>query len=402
MIQDPTSGDAFLCLVDVLERERPAELPELLEEAEAAKVEPIAGKIMRAYVALRQKRFRDGVDEIKEVPKDAYPVRRWRLAGQLLERLGDADGAFDAFTRLNEVQSQDQTKPLVRAAALRDQIRERPLHITPEWHASWVAPAVVSKRPSPAFLLGFPRSGTTLLDTILMGHPNVDVLEEQPVLHKIGVEISAEFGGDISGFDAISSLDEAAVLRTQERYFEIASEFIDLREDALLIDKSPLHLQSVPLIYRLFPDARLILALRHPADAVLSCFMANFRLNSAMSNFLRLDTAADFYDITFSIWEKSLSVFPVEVHTIVYEQLIADPEAELRPVVEALGLTWQQDMLNHQRTAEARGVIKTASYAQVTQPLYKTAVGRWQRYRKHLEPILPTLEPWIRKFGYDA
>ena len=398
---DPTSGDAFLGLVDVLERERPAELPKLLEEADAAKVDPVAAKIMRAHVALRQKRYREGADEIKELPNEAYPVRRWLLAGQLLERQGDAESAFDAFTRLNKVRSQDPTKPVVRAAALREELRERLSLITPEWRDSWAAPTIASERPSPAFLLGFPRSGTTLLDTILMGHPDVDVLEERPIFTKIGTELSAEFGGDIRGFDAISSLDEAAVGRFQERYFELASEFIDVREDALLIDKSPLHSQNLPLIYRLFPDARIILALRHPADVVLSCFMANFRLNSAMANFLQLDTAAEFYDITFSTWEKSRALLPVEVLTVVYEQLIADPEAELRPVVEGLGLTWRQDMLDHQRTAEARGVIRTASYAQVTEPLYRGAAGRWKRYRKHLEPVLPTLAPWIEKFGYE-
>jgi hypothetical protein len=176
---------------------------------------------------------------------------------------------------------------------------------------------------------------------------------------------------------------------------------VELREGSLLVDKSPLYLQRLPQIYRLFPDARFILALRHPADVLLSCFMSNFRLNSSMSNFLQLDSAAEFYDLTFAMWEKSLGLFPVDVHTVVYERLIEDPEAQLKPVVEALELEWRPDMIEHQRAAQSRGIITTASYAQVTEPLYRRSVGRWQHYRKHLEPILPMLQPWIEKLGYE-
>ena len=129
--------------------------------------------------------------------------------------------------------------------------------------------------------------------------------------------------------------------------------------------------------------------------------MSNFRLNSSMSNFLRLDTAAEFYDLTFKMWETSLALFPVEVHTVVYERMIEDPESALKPVIEGLGLKWNAQIIDHERTAKERGVITTASYAQVTEPLYRGAAGRWQHYRKHLEPMLPILQPWIEKFGYE-
>jgi hypothetical protein len=119
-----------------------------------------------------------------------------------------------------------------------------------------------------------------------------------------------------------------------------------------------------------------------------------------MSNFVRLDTAAEFYDLTFSFWERSRQVFPINVHTLVYEHLIDNPEAELRRLAEALDLEWREEMLDHRKTAAGRGVIATASYAQVTEPIYRRSVGRWERYRKHLEPILPVLAPWAEKFGY--
>ncbi len=286
-----------------------------------------------------------------------------------------------------------ETEPLRRAAEVRDALRGQLDRTTPEWRRSWRASPVSAARPSPVFLAGFPRSGTTLLDTMLMGHPGVEVMEEPPIFRHLDVE----FGG----FDALADLDDGAVRRMQERYFEIARDHAELRDGLLLVDKSPLYLQRVPQILRLFPDARFILALRHPADAVLSCFVSNFRLNSSMSNFLELDTAGQFYDLTFTMWEQARTVFDMPVQTVVYEQMIDDPAGSLRPVIEGLGLDWDPGVVDHEQTARNRGVITTASYAQVTQPLYRKSAGRWRHYRKHLEPILPMLEPWIEKFGYE-
>ena len=130
---------------------------------------------------------------------------------------------------------------------------------------------------------------------------------------------------------------------------------------------------------------------------LLSCFVSNFNLNSAMANFLSLDTAAEFYDLTFSSWENARSILPLKVHPVVYEEMVEDPAGVLRPVVEALGLEWHEDMLDHTKTAAGRGLITTASYAQVTEPIYKRSVGRWHNYRKHLEPVLPVLAPWVAK-----
>jgi tetratricopeptide (TPR) repeat protein len=390
---EPTNSNAFLGLADAYELDRPGELPALLAEAEEASVAAVPLSVLRAMVAGRAKRYREGIDALEPVPANYDPVRRWHLAGQLLDGAGEYDAAFDAFSRLNQALADEPTNPLARAAELRTRLRGQLERTTQAWRDNWAAPLIPADRPAPVFLVGFPRSGTTLLDTMLMGHPKVEVMEERPVLAQMRSE-----GGD---FDAIATMDEAEVRRLQARYFELAGGYTKLEPGSLLIDKSPLHMQHVPQAYRLFPNARFILALRHPADVVLSCFMAKFRLNASMANFVRLDVAAEFYDLAFSMWEASLKLFPVEVHTVVYERLIDDPEEQLRPIVEALQLDWRPDMVEHERAARDRGIITTASYSQVTEPLYRRAIGRWQHYRKHLDPILPTLQPWIEKLGYE-
>jgi hypothetical protein len=118
-------------------------------------------------------------------------------------------------------------------------------------------------------------------------------------------------------------------------------------------------------------------------------------------NFLTLDAAAEFYDLAFSLWERANALVPVNVHTIVYEKLVDDPEAQLRPLAEWLGLDWRDEMLDHANTAAGRNFIATASYAQVTEPIYRRSVGRWEKYRDYLAPVLPLLRPWAGKFGYS-
>ncbi|HEY0628757.1 MAG TPA: sulfotransferase [Sphingomicrobium sp.] len=388
----PDNAEAFTALTFALEHYRPDGLSELMARARAISLGGHALALLEAVIAWRERRYEAGIEALRGIPEAFEPQWRWQLEAQLLNGLGRYDAAFAAFKRLNDTHAADPSDPIRRATELRHRLQDQLRTVTPQWRDGWRARPIPAPN-APAFLLGFPRSGTTLLDTMLMGNPQVRVMEERPVMLRVEAEIG--------GLEAMAQLDDEGVENARRRYFEIAAEYVERREGTLLVDKSPLHLQRLPQIVRLFPNAKIILALRHPADVVLSCFMSNFRLNSAMANFLRLDTAAEFYDLTFSMWEKASSLFPVEVHTVVYERLIEDPEATLKPVVEALGLSWHPEMLDHQRTAEARGPISTASYAQVVRPLYREASGRWRKYRQHLESVLPTLEPWIRKFGYD-
>ena len=390
--QDPANAEAYIGLIIVYEHSRPDELDELAAEAERAGIDPAALNLLRAVAHRRAKRYSEGLAALAHVPEDMEPARRADLLGQFHEGLGNYDEAFAAFARMNEVHAGDSSQPVERAAELRRQLRERLELTTPEWIESWKAPPIDPERAAPIFLVGFPRSGTTLLDTMLMGHPGLVVMEERPALSQVATEIG--------GFDKLAELDDEQVRSAQRRYFELAGSYVELHDDKILIDKSPLLLNAVPVIHRLFPNARFILALRHPADSVLSCFVSNFRLNSSMANFIRLDTAAEFYDLTFQCWEQARRLLPIEVHTVVYEDLVANPEAELKRLSEELDLSWSDEMLDHRKTAATRGVITTASYAQVKEPIYRRSVGRWERYRKHLEPILPVLAPWAEKFGY--
>lgn len=386
-------SDAYIKLALLLEHtNRDQEVPMLSREAERAGADKGAIRLIGAMICWREQRLEEGLDLLQQVPEDIEPIRRAQLEGQFRDRLGDAEGAFAAFTEMNRLFKLDPSQPEARGQAARAALREDHATVTPAYYARWRALDPLAERRSPAFLVGFPRSGTTLLDTMLMGHPGVQVLEERPPLR----QVEAKLGG----LDRLAELDGEAVAALRADYFAAVGRCIELRPDALLVDKSPLHMNKVPLIHRLFPDARFILALRHPCDAVLSCFMTAFRLNDAMASFLDLETAAEYYDLSFSHWQNCTSLMPVAVHAIRYEDVVDDSEAELRRLLAYLGLEWQPSVIDHVQTARARGLITTASYAQVTERLYRRASGRWERYRSHLEPVLPVLAPWAGKFGY--
>jgi len=395
LAREPAHPGAYTLLGVLLEQtNRIAEFPNLIASAEAAGVEEGTLQFLRVLSYRRERRFEEGLAALASIPADIEPIRCAHLAGQFHERLGNAGAAFAAFAEMNRQLALDPSDPLSRAAEYRTAIdRERTI-VTPQWYRDWrpVGSVPTGRRRAPAFLVGFPRSGTTLLDTMLMGHPDVRVLEEQPPLNVV-----AQALGDI---DRLVDLGEADIEALRETYFREAAKYVDLPDDALLVDKFPLHLIKVPLIHRLFPDARFILALRHPCDVVLSCFITNFRLNNAMANFIDLETSAHLYDQTFGYWAQCRAIMPIEVREVVYERLVADSEAELRPLFDYLGLDWRGEVLDHRQTAAERGLISTASYAQVIEPIYNRAAGRWTRYREQIAPIIPVLRPWVEQFGY--
>jgi len=391
---DPANALANLGLAVTFElTNRTDRLTALIGEAEARGAGAEILAFIRALDARRGRRFEEGLAALAQVPESLDTARRAHLLGQLLDGAGRHDEAFAAFALMNALKADDPSQPVPRATVYRETVRSDHAGVTPEWFAGWRAETVRYEGPTPVFLIGFPRSGTTLLDTILLSHPSIEILEEEPALREANALLppTAELGG----------ADDATIAAARARYFEVASGLTPLAPGTTLVDKNPLHMNKLPVILRLFPDAKIILALRHPCDVVLSCFVTNFTLNAGMANFLSLETAAELYDLSFSYLEQARTVMQPPVHRVVYENIVGDRERALRALFDFIGVDWSDAVLDHQATAQGRERIKTASYAQVVQPIYTRSAGRWLAYRSHLEPVFPVLRPWAEKFGYE-
>ncbi len=162
----------------------------------------------------------------------------------------------------------------------------------------------------------------------------------------------------------------------------------------------PLNILHVGEILRFFPNAKFILALRHPYDCVLSCFMQNFMLNHAMANFLNLQDASKLYDLTMSLWKKYTEVFKIDYHIIRYEDVISNFENTIKGVLSFLNVSWSDNVTEFYKTAEKRGIISTPSYNQVSQPIYLNSMYRWKNYEKEFSNSKVSLDKWVKEYNY--
>jgi tetratricopeptide (TPR) repeat protein len=387
----PDLADAWFGLGLLLEHGgRGDEVAAMLAEAEAVGVRDGSLQLLRAFALRREGRIEEALSAADAAPAEIEPARRLQLIGEMNDRLGRADAAWDAFAAMNETVT--DAEALAGAAIYRNEVEQVIATVTPAWVASWTPPPPPPARPRPIFLVGFPRSGTTLLDTILMANSQLLVLEERPLWNRVIEEAGS--------LDRLAALSQPEIERLRTLYFTAVDEHAPNGGGRIPVDKMPLNLARLPWLHRLFPDAKIILSLRHPADVVLSCLFTNFKLNYAMANFRDLGDAARLYDRVMTAWEGSRAAFGLTPHALRYEDLIADPQGALRPLFAYLGLDWTPGAADHRQAARARGYVASASYAQVTEPIYRRAAGRWTRYRDRLAPILPILAPWAERFGY--
>lgn len=386
----PENEEGFRELGLLLERTNKLdELVQLLDEATATGI--ARDRLAHLYVV---RAFREGRAEeayaLAERVEGEEPPGWERVKSKIADRVGRADEAYAAAEALNR-QTPDFDSWRAKGAEYRKRLRDlaRLLAGMPE-----LTQLEAPTRRMPAFLVGFPRSGTTLLDTFLMGHRDTAVLEE---VHLLG---AAE--RQIGKVADLPQASRQSLERARDAYFAELDLHIPKDFSGQVIDKLPLNLLGAPFIESMFPGAKIIFAQRHPCDAVLSGFMQSFVMNDAMASFLTIEDAADLYDAVMSGWRAIRERFDLSVHTVVYERLVVDAEAQLRPVIDFLGLPWDERVLAHTETAKERGAILTPSYHQVTEPLNVRAVGRWRRYEKQLESVLAVLLPWAEWLGYGT
>lgn len=257
-------------------------------------------------------------------------------------------------------------------------------------------PAVSGDGPREhVFLLGFIRSGTTLLEQVLGSNADVAVLEERETLADIAPPFLLEAGG----LDRLSALSDDELRELRARYWERVREFGGEPNGKVFIDKQPLNTFNLPVIAKLFPGAKILFALRDPRDVVFSCFRRHFEVNATMFEFLRLQDAARFYDAVMRVGTTSLEKFPLAVHRHRYEDMVEDFEAQVRAVCGFLGIAWDDSMRNFSENAKTRE-IRSPSVLQVRRALYREGVDQWKKYERQLSDILPILAPWVETFGY--
>jgi len=256
-----------------------------------------------------------------------------------------------------------------------------------------------SDRPAPIFIMGFARSGTTLLGQILNGHPDLVTSDENPML---GNTIAQMTAGEFEGFEDLDRLDGSQLEDLRAQYFNQAKNYVNIGTNQILVDKNPMLTPSLAFIQRVFPDSKVIFVERHPCDVVLSCYMQFFSSKTTVGNVFTLEQIASTYDAVMTLGRKYLDSLPLNIKTFRYEDVVTDYETAARDILSFVDLAWHDDILNYKEESRKREKrIATPSYHQVTKDIYFDAKHRWQKYTAQLEPILPVLKPHAKAMGYE-
>lgn len=321
--------------------------------------------------------------------------------GRVLEALADYPAAFRAFVRANRAMDQVAGRADFDSQAILRHIRRNQQGFTAESTRGWAEQEPADGYPSPIFLVGFPRSGTTLTEQIIASVDGVVATDEQPILFRLIGDLGTLFGRQVNYPNDLSDLSESEVSWLRLHYWHLVEEMVgEVGEGQHLLDKLPLNLIDLGLVYRLFPKARVVVVQRDPRDSCLSCYAHAFVLNQAMVNCLDLQRTARFYEATMGLWLHYRSFMELPYIEVRYEALVADLEGEARRLIDFLGLPWDDKVLQFYEHARERGV-KTPSYSAITTPIYNQAVGRWRHYEAELQPILRILQPFVEVFGYE-
>ncbi len=259
-------------------------------------------------------------------------------------------------------------------------------------------PAAPDASSSPVFIVGFPRSGTTMLEQMLDAHPAYASMDERATLQRCIERMEShrhEYPYDLGALDA------AAADELRQVYWTEVAKVIALKPGEQLVDKNPLNMLRLPMIMRLFPNAKIILALRHPCDVLLSCYMQNFRSPAFMVLCSSLERLAKSYVNAMRFWIHHQALLSPDTLVLRYEDTVGDFPAQVDRIGAFLGIQDRDFLAQFSQHAARKGYISTPSYSQVVEPVNTRAVGRWHPYAEWLAPALPILQPVADHWGYD-
>ncbi|MGA2243843.1 MAG: sulfotransferase [Verrucomicrobiota bacterium] len=330
-------------------------------------------------------------------------IRGWYELGAILDGQGRPDEAMSAFLEAKNMAKANAANYLAGQRRVHEKLRTAEAELSAERLRRWFdhAPALRPARRL-ALLGGHPRSGTTLLEQVLDSHPDMVSAEETTVfLYEVYLPIRRGLPDETTIVSGLELAPPESLPKLRERYFRCMD---TLRNDPvgsrLLIDKNPSLTTLVPAMARVFPETKFLVALRDPRDVCLSCFMQPLPLNQVSATFLTLEDTVEEYVSVMGLWRTVAARMPNPYLEVRYEDMVADLESAARRVLAFLGVTWDESVLRFNEHARKK-LVRSPTYADVTKPVFKGAVGRWRRYQKYLEPLLPKLEPFARAFGYE-
>ena len=360
-----------------------------------AHLEGLAGRLEAAEQGLRR------VAHPK--PANITHVHAWYELAALLDRQKRFDEAMEAFATAKSFFLPQATRQLAELKIVRTRLKAMESEASPELFQRWIQDASELMPPRKlALLTGHPRSGTTLLEQVLDSHPGIVSAEETPIFAEDAFALlRRNLPPDAYMLSVLQAANPVALQQSRAAYFRSMEMVLGGRiADRLLIDKNPALNFMIPAFVRIFPETKFIVALRDPRDVVLSCYMQNLHLSQMGAAYLTLQGTVDDYANLMSIWLTLKPMLAGHFLELRYEDMVEDLESVVRKTLNFLDVPWDPIVLGFHEHARKKA-IRSHTFADATQPVYKRAKGRWRNYQKYLEPHLEKLEPFVKAFGYE-
>jgi tetratricopeptide (TPR) repeat protein len=358
-------------------------------------------KLTRAVVLGRLRRYDEALAIIDGAADDKGQLGPNELLekGRLLDQLGRYDDAWASFAEGKQLARKLSGQEYLDDSAQQQIERLRGFFTAGRLR---LLPRARTRTdvPQPIFILGFPRSGTTLVEQTLSAHKHIVAGDELPLIHEISAIMPRMLASPLGYPEALAELwmgDQREGLdNLRDYYLQKVRQMGVLRDGATrFTDKMPLNETHLGLIALLFPEMPLIHVLRHPLDIMVSAFSNHFTHGFFCA--YELETAARHYVRVMGLVQHYRAEMMLRYLPIRYEDIVADQEGSVRTMLAFIGEPFDRVCLTFHNN---RRYARTASYAQVTEPLYDRSVYRYRHYRAQLEPVLPILRPVIERLGY--
>jgi Flp pilus assembly protein TadD len=337
------------------------------------------------------------LEPLRRTPPDS-PSLRGELHAELsraLEATGRYAEAWEAISAANAAQADDPAMKAVDRGRVAAWIEAYQRHLPPG-----VGPAAEpgSGEVPPDLLVGFPRSGTTMLEQALAAHPDVGTSGERPIVQRLKRTLG-RLADDPDAFARrIAAMTASELGELRRRLLRIAREEVPGPHRRIL-HKHPMDVIELPLLERLVPDARVLYVVRDPRDVFLSCLKQRFVPNMVTVHFLEPAATLALQERVDAAWRAARDRIRTRWVDVRYEAFVADPEAGLRRILDFLDLPWHEGLRAFHEAAATRW-ISTPSARAVREAPHRRAVGGWRRFETPMAPLLPRLARLAERCGY--
>ena len=350
----------------------------------AIEIQPDNAKAISALIKLRGDTLEDtkSIGLLESIRKSDAPAADRGTAtfslANMYHRGGRYDRAFELFDQANSLTS--SARPFNPDAW--DKRVNALIQVTGK--ASSFVPAKGSAGSNLVFIIGMPRSGTSLCEQILSTSSDVMACGELAIMQNIEQAFARQRINPYQLLDENQSPGKT-LAKAGEAYLDALPKGNESR--TCVIDKAPVNFERLGMIQQIFPSARFIYCQRHPLDTILSCYMQDFNLGLGFT--FELETLARVYADHVRLMNHWCSIFPDQIYTLNYESLVDKLEPEIQALTEFLNLPFQPDMLTPNLQDRAVG---TASNVQIRKPVNSSSINKWKKYSGHLHPAIQILQ----------